>query len=248
MRLLTLLLTTLAVFAQPRFEVASIRPASEAEIEAIKRGGRSSLFPEQGISIFGNRMTALGLTVVNLIRSAYVLRAPELSDAPDWAANESYDVMAEAESGAALSFPQVRLLLQSLLVDRFQLQFHRETKPSAAYLLVAAKNGPKLKASPADAYSTHVTVGSDAIHMTVSHATMAQLCARLSTFVGRPVVDQTGLAGVFDATLDFAPEEEESDSPSIFNALREQLGLKLEAGKAPVEVLIIERIERPTPN
>jgi uncharacterized protein (TIGR03435 family) len=243
-----------AVLALPqrmaKFEVASIKPSSSAEIDAIKRSGRSSLFPEQGFSISGNRVTILGLTTITLIRAAFSLRADQFSGAPSWTATEPYDIAAQADAGIALSFPQVREMLQTLLADRFQLRFHRETKEGTAYALVADKSGPKLKASAASEYSTHVTAGKNQVQMTIFKATVAQLCARLSPFVGRPVTDQTGLTGVFDMKLEFAPEglDGASDFPSIFTALQEQLGLKLESTKAPVEGFVIDRIEHPSSN
>ncbi len=239
----------------PKFEVASIKPSSSAELDAIKRSGRSSLFPEQGISISGNRVTVLGLTTITLIRAAFSLRADQFSGAPDWTATEPYDIAAQADSGIALSFPQVREMLQTLLADRFQLHFHRETKEGIAYALVVGKTGAKLKASAAPEYSTHVIAGKSQVQMTIFKATVAQLCARLSPFVGRPVTDQTGLTGLFDMKLEFAPEgldgvagAEPRDFPSIFTALQEQLGLKLESTKAPVEGFVIDRIEHPSSN
>jgi uncharacterized protein (TIGR03435 family) len=245
-----LLLAATVALAQPeaKFEVASVKPASSSELDAIKRSGRSSLFPEQGISISGSRVRVLGLATATLVRAAFNLRAAELSGAPNWTANDAYDIDATAETGSALTFPQARQMLQTLLVERFQLKFHREMKEGSTYSLIAAKSGPKLKASAAAEYSTHVTAGKTQVQMTVSRATIAQLCGRLSTFVGRPVADGTNLTGVFDAKLNFAPEGEEGDFPSIFTALQEQLGLKLEPAKASIEVLAIDHLEHPSAN
>lgn len=243
-----LLLAATFALAQPvaKFEVASVKPASSAELDAIKRSGRSSLFPEQGISISGNRVKVLGLATATLVRAAFNLRAAELSGAPDWTASDAYDIDATAES--ALTFPQARQMLQTLLAERFQLKFHRETKEGSAYSLVAAKSGPKLQASAAAEYSTHVNAGKTQVQMTISRATIAQLCGRLSTFLGRPVLDGTNLMGVFDARLNFAPEGEEGDYPSIFTALQEQLGLKLESTKSPIDVLVVDHVEHPSAN
>jgi uncharacterized protein (TIGR03435 family) len=231
------------------FEVASIQPTSPSEIDAIKRSGRGSMFPEQGISISGNRVSVKGLTVATLIRAAYNLRAGQLSGEPGWSATEPFDIAASAEG--ALTFPQVRQMLQALLADRFQLKFHRETKEGAAYALVIAKAGPKLAPSVAADYTTHVTAGKSEVQMAIFRASMAQLCGRLATFVGRPVVDRTELSGVFDLQLIFAPEDlegEPRESPSIFTALQEQLGLKLESARAPVEILVVDRLGRPSSN
>jgi uncharacterized protein (TIGR03435 family) len=231
-----------------KFEVAAIKPASSAELDAIKRSGRSSLFPEQGISISGNRVTVLGLTTETLIRAAYNLRAYQFSGGAGWTSTEAYDIAAKAETGTALSFAQVRLMLQTLLADRFRLEFHRETKEGPGYALGVGKSGSRLKTSAAPEYSTHVTAGKSQVQMTLSKASIDQLCGRLSTFVSRPVVDQTGLTGVFDLKLSFTPDDGESESPSIFTALQEQLGLKLESTKTPIDVLIIDRIARPSAN
>jgi uncharacterized protein (TIGR03435 family) len=239
----------------PRFEVASIKSTSSEELDAIKRSGRSSLFPEQGISISGNRVTVLGLTVATLIRAAYNLRTYQFSGGPGWIASDSFDISAKAEGPGTITFDEARRMLQALLVDRLQLRFHRETKESVAYALIVGKNGPKLKESLVHAYSTHVTASATQVHMTVSGANMAQLCSRLSTFVGRPVVDRTNVAGTFDLKLDFATEgliEAASSEPrefsSIFTALQEQLGLRLELTRAPVEILVVDRVERASDN
>jgi uncharacterized protein (TIGR03435 family) len=230
------------------FEVSSIKPTPSSEIDAIKRSGRSSLFPEQGISISGNRVTVKGLAAATLIRAAYSLRADQLSGATGWSTSELYDIAASAER--PLTFPQVRQMLQGLLVDRFQLKFHRETKEGAAYALVASKAGPKLAPSAGQDYSTHVNAGKSEVQMTIAGATMPQLCGRLATFLDRPVVDKTNLAGVFDVKLSFAPEDLDGarDFPTIFTAVQEQLGLKLESTRAPVEVLVIDKVQRPSGN
>jgi uncharacterized protein (TIGR03435 family) len=242
-----ILVIAVSAIAQPRFEVASIKPSSSAELDAIKLSGRSGLFPEQGISVTGNRVTVLGLTPYTLIRAAFSLRAPQLSSTPTWTANESYDISAQAEN--PLTFAQARQMLQTLLTDRFQLAFHYEIKEGSAYTLAVGKTGHKLTESLALEYSTHVTSGSSQIHMRIACTTIPQLCARLSTFMDRPIVDQTNLKGVFDLTLDFAPEGVDStEFPSIFTALQEQLGLKLESAKAPIKVLVVDRMERPSAN
>jgi uncharacterized protein (TIGR03435 family) len=184
---------------------------------------------------------------MTLIRAAFKLQAYQIADGPNWAANEAYDISAQAEAGTALTFDQLRPLLQRLLADRFQLKFHRESKDGVGYALMPAKSGPKLQESVAPEYSTHVTSGSD-VQIVISRATMAQLCSRLTVFAGRPVIDKTGLAGVFDLKLNFAPEDATSEFPSLFTALQEQLGLRLESIKAPLEMLVIDRVERPSAN
>ena len=110
--------------------------------------------------------------------------------------------------------------------------------------------GPKIAPSAAAEYSTHVTAGKSQVQMTILKATMPQLCGRLATFVDRPVEDRTNLAGAFDVKLSFAPQdlEDSRELPSIFTALQERLGLRLESTRAPVEILVIDKVERPSAN
>ena len=137
-------------------------------------------------------------------------------------------------------------MMRTLLIERFKLAVHGGTKEFPIYVLVVAKNGPKLKKADhgGDDMSSkrgHVTARS------VSMARLADFLARPRTGLGRPVVDKTGLDGVFDFTLDWTPDSDAqtSEAPlSIFVALQEQLGLKLETQKGPVEVLIVDHVEK----
>jgi len=252
-RAMSVILWASVALAQPRFEVAAIRMTTAKELEAIRQSGRSSLFPEQGISFTGDRVTVIGLNVATLIRAAYNLRAYQFSGGTGWIASDSYDISAKAEGPGPLNFEQIRQMLQTFLADRFQLQFHREIKDGSAYALTIAKGGPKLTASLVPNYSTHVTSGPGEIAMVLSRATMDQLCSRLSTFTGRTVVDKTNLPGVFDMKLAFAPEGLEPSAgpreiPSIFTALQEQLGLKLESTTAPIDMFFVDQVARPSSN
>jgi uncharacterized protein (TIGR03435 family) len=181
------------------------------------------------------------------------LRYDQITGGPAWAGSDHYDLDAEADSDHILTTSESRLMVQSLLADRFQLKVRRVTQEAPVYALVIGKNGPKLKAADADAkggWSIHGT--GTGLHMETTKGTMEQLARQLSFTAGRPVVDRTNLAGYYVYTLDWFPADRiappELDVLSMFDALREQLGLKLESGKGPVEKLLIEHAEKPSRN
>ena len=184
---------------------------------------------------------------------AYGVRPDQISGGPAWLSSDHYDIIAKSGDEGALAWDRAMQMLQSLLADRFQLKIHREMKETPVYELVAGKNGPKLKEAAADAKPGLVMRGTaSGMHMEVTKGTMDQLARQLSTTAGRPVVDKTGLTGSYAYTLDWVRADRIPDSdsnlPSIFNAVQEQLGLKLESTKAPVEVIIVDRAEKPSGN
>ena len=145
---------------------------------------------------------------------------------------------------------QVMLMLQGLLADRFKLVTHRETRATLVYALVIAKGGPKLKVSSADAMSSKNPRRG---HVEYQKVTMAMLAARFrgSGWTDRPVLDKTGLTGEYDLVLDWTPDDVKADdlsAPSLFTAVQEQLGLRLEAQTAPREFLVVDRAEKPGGN
>jgi uncharacterized protein (TIGR03435 family) len=148
----------------------------------------------------------------------------------------------------------VRSEVQGLLQDRFQLQFHRETRTAPVYSLAIAKGGIKLSASDSPQKGINAGQGT----MLGEGASMTQLASKLSRLLQRPVVNNTGLAGNYDFKLAWTPDRELSApsgqpadtaaGPSIFSALQEQLGLRLEATKGPVDVLVIDQVDKPSEN
>lgn len=142
---------------------------------------------------------------------------------------------------------QSNLMLRQLLADRFGLIFHRETKALVVYSLVVGKTGPKLKEGGTKGpYLSRPAPGK----LVGTRASMAALTRALSGSLGRPINDETGLKGQYDFTLTWTPDEIVGDvsGPSLFTALQDQLGLKLESKKAPVETIVIDHIGTPSPN
>ena len=208
------------------------------------------------------QFSARNITVKKLMQSAYRLKDFQISGAPAWLGSDLYDINAKPE--APVQWEQMLQMIQSLLADRFQLVIRRETKEIPGYALIVAKNGPKLK--PADEAAPKMIRIRRGL-LTAPQAQMATLADQLSNFLGRNVVDKTGLTGQYDVKLEWVPDEYQVamfggmgvpegfgapaadwHGPSLFTALEEQLGLKLESQKGPVEMFAIERVERPSAN
>ena len=143
-------------------------------------------------------------------------------------------------------------MLQRLLADRFHLSFHRETREMPVYALVVAKGGPKFKESAPDAVTQARGKVTATVLSSFTKSRMDDVVRVLSSATDRPVLDRTGLAGFYDLTLEFARDPAaaiaESNTASIFTAVQEQLGLKLEPNKGPIDVLVINGVERPSAN
>jgi uncharacterized protein (TIGR03435 family) len=174
----------------------------------------------------------------------------QIEGGPGWIDAETYDIAAKADTPLEMSREEVRPCLQALLAERFQLAIHREPKQAAVFSLVLAKNGPRFKehSGPGQAgISASSESGMAAISGT--KITMTRLAEYLSNQAGRPVIDNTELKGEYDFRVEWAPDKKPgSTRPSIFAALQEQLGLKLNATKGTVEMIVVDRAERPSAN
>lgn len=205
------------------------------------------------------RFTAINVTVRALIGDAYGVYGFQISDGPDWVKSEGYDVTAKERDsdvekigklGRRQGWEYSRLMIQSLLAERFKLKVRHETKDLPVYALVVAKNGPKFHETvvPADPKAPAMMMGGGELSMT--GASIQQLINSLGGIVDHIVLDRTGLTGKYDIALKWEPETGSAGAsgPSIFTALQEQLGLRLQSQKGPADVLVIEHVERPTEN
>jgi uncharacterized protein (TIGR03435 family) len=223
------------------FEVASIKP-SNADTQ-----GTSIRFPKGSFE-------APGVTAINCITLAYNIPEFQLEGGPGWIGNQRYDIFAKLPSSIADLPPggrmePIRAALKALLAERFQLVVHKETKLVPAYGMTVAKGGFKLKETTNDGKGNF---GFGPGKLQARQISMDQLARNLSGILRSPVVNMTGIQGVFDLTLEWTPDEgaataEPVVGTSIFAAVQE-LGLKLETQKAPVEMIVIDRIERPSQN
>ena len=236
---------------RPAFEVATIKRNTSLD------AGGSALFQP------GGRFRVVNLDMRSLITSAYRTSSgqrlfnPQLIGAPDWLRVEHYDITAGvsrelAAQTSAERFQQLPLLLQSLFEDRLKLKFHWETRELPVYALVMARSdgtlGPQFHRSSIDCGADRSKCRLQFLngHITALAISVDTLAAFLTGSLARVVIDRTALTGLFDAELEWSPDQSSADKPSIFTAAQEQLGLKIESTRAPVEVLVIDHVERPT--
>jgi uncharacterized protein (TIGR03435 family) len=234
-----------------QFEVASVKAAApparaKSDYEEGYNAGARAALAAQGIRVRGDRVTITDNSLRDLIRLAYEVRDHQI-EAPAWMAVEKYEIAARMPAGADRS--QVPGMLRRLLEQRFRLQTHREKREMTVYALEATRDGAKLTAAPEGRRGSTSARAGRVIATSASLAAFAELLTKAE---GRPVVDLTGIPGLFDMDLRYTPELGRTDAeggPSLIAALREQLGLRLERRKLPVEVLVVERGDRvPTEN
>jgi uncharacterized protein (TIGR03435 family) len=241
---------------RPQFEVASLKRNSSGS-PAINLGGSPG------------RYSATNASLRLLMQIAYKVEDFQIVGAPGWIDSERYDIEAKAE-GTPSRQEIIGPMLQALIEERFKLAMHGETRDLPVYFLTVAKSGSKLKSEPCltrepnqpippgtrqSAYCGYGGIGDGTLRAT--GAPIEVLANFLSNILKRKVLDKTGLSGDFDVNLKWAPDlstpgnnpSTTADAgPSIFTAIEEQLGLKLESGKAPIDVLVIDYVQRPSEN
>ena len=240
--MLTAALLPLLLSAQPSFEAASIKPHDRKS--AFSKG---RFLPSGGIE-------AAGMTVEDLLLFAYGILPDMISGLPKWAKETQFDVIAKAPHDTPPA--TLRIMLRTLLADRFKLQSHQEDRPTAAYVLTIGKHGPQLHpASGTQPHCNWTDLPSGVSRRECQNMTMAELARQLPGLnrigIDRPVVDKTGLDGAWDFHLDVQLASANGatipEGPTIFDAF-DRLGLKLEARKVLLPVLVVDRIEPLTEN
>lgn len=259
-----LIIAASGMFAQPpaarpafdEFEVATIKPTPPD-------WARGRFIRMESTHQFVAKNHALN----TLIAAAYNLSPKAISGGPAWIESDHYDILAKAPGEVRPSLDEQMAMLRKLLADRFKLTFHREQKELSIYALTVAKSGSKVKESTVSPDDSPIgppplifVVTPPAVRLPGRYATMAELASVFQRAVlDRPVVDETGLSGRYDFDLEFTPDETQfsgmlgrppSDSPlpGLFAAIQQQLGLRLEPTKGPVDVLVVDRAARPSEN
>jgi uncharacterized protein (TIGR03435 family) len=234
------------------FEVATIKPAdSSQQGRYIRMEGT-------------NRFVEKDYTLKLLIAAAYDLNPRTISGGPAWITSDHYDIQAVTPGDQRPDHDAQMSMLRSLLSERFKLTFHREQKDFSIYALAVAKGGPKLKATeaPVDAPATvgPAVVYPQRVVLPGRNATTGNLVSLFQrAILDRPVVDKTELKGRYDFDLEWAPDEsqfggalppatEAATSPPLFRAIEEQMGLRLEAMRGPVNALVVDSAEKPSAN
>jgi uncharacterized protein (TIGR03435 family) len=241
--------------ARPKFdvfEVATIKP-----VDPDAKSGR--YITMQGTDRFVAKQYNLKL----LIAAAFDVSPRTISGGPGWIESDHYDILAVTPGAVRPTHEEQMVMLRKLLTDRFSLSFHREKKEFSIYQLDVAKGGAKMKAStaaPDDPVQLISTVYPDHVDLPARNASMHDLVSLMQRAIfDRPVVDHTGITGRYDFELTWTPDETQfggdlpvapSDAPSppLFTAMEQQLGLRLEATRGPVDAMVIDKAERPSAN
>jgi uncharacterized protein (TIGR03435 family) len=253
MRLAALLLLSFSALAQPAFEVASVKP-STPDVSAHLTGGPGTADP--------GRWTCTNCSLFALLTQAYAVFEYQLQ-IPDWTKSATFDIVAKLPPGPATR-DEFRLMLEHLLEERFQMKTHRESREQAVYELTVAKGGSKLQqvstpipapppnqpAIDRDGYpnvpgGTGIRIAMGRARLQFRGQIMKNLAHFLSPYAGQPVVDATGLAGTYAMTLSWVATPRPDDvGPTLFQAVEDQLGLKLKPTRAAIETIVVDRLEK----
>ena len=231
----------MAANAHPSFAVATIKPHDPDS-------------HHQGFNAVGDRFTILNQGIVGIMMFAYSLNPHQIVGLPEWAGSAHYDIEGTVDTPGEPDLHQQQEMLQKILAERFQLKFHKEKRDLPAYAIQVAKGGPKLSAAAdpdaqpdqeGEGHGTEMT-------QVYTSASMADFLMGMQFFLDRPIVDQTGLTGRYDFKFRYTYNVEKATDPDappgLFTAVQEQIGLKFEPVKAPVDVYVIDQVEKPSAN
>jgi len=241
----------MAADADPSFEVATIKPSKPDE-----KG--------QAILVRGAKFQTINITLRDLIAFAYQVHPKQIAGGPEWIATDRFDIEAQPDTPGTPNQKQLRTMIKKLLIERFQLSFHQDKRELSAYVLSVGKTGAKLTKSEADAGQLPGLFFQGLGVLSVRNATMQDFAELMqSAVLDRPVVDQTGLTAKWNFLLKWTPDESQFGSmgikvppptdaadapPPLFTAIQEQIGLKLEAAKTLVPVLVLDKVQKPDAN
>lgn len=235
---------SMATDADPSYEVATVKLSNPDAGNA-------------GFHLRGRRLFIENKTLREIFIFAYGIHPKQVVGEPSWFSSDHYDIDGVLDTEGQPSLKQMQHIVQKLLADRFALQFHRETRELLVYALTVAPGGAKIVRSKGDPNALgDEEDGTNAgqATMTITNMTVADFTLILQFIVDRPVVDQTGLTGKWDFKWTWTSDESRlppditNAAPGVFTAIQEQLGLRLEAKKAPAEVLVVDHVERPSSN
>jgi uncharacterized protein (TIGR03435 family) len=253
----------MAADADPSFEVATIKPNDSGATQM------------QGLVIRGRQFLTKASALQDLISFAYNVQSKQIVNGPDWINSDRYDIEALPDAEGVPNSHQIMVMIQKLMADRFQLKFHHEQREMSAYVLEVSKNGQKMTVNESKGQLPGLGFGpgTGGITLRAMNATMGDLTGFLQVLVlDRPVVDKTGLTGRYDLRCTFTPDDsqfnghpprlpsppaadgaqastpEVAAAPSLYEAMDQQLGLKLTAEKTMVDVIVIDHVEKPSPN
>jgi uncharacterized protein (TIGR03435 family) len=240
--------------AEPGVEVATIKP------------NNTDGSTMQVLTFRGRNLITVNSSLADLMMFAYSVQMKQIIGAPEWIEKDRYDINATPDVEGTPTADQVRIMIRKLLADRFQLKFHHDKRELSAFVLTVGKDGPKLKPSQPNGnlHGIGVQPAKTGAMMFANNSPIPAFTSFLQSLVlDRPVVDQTGLSGRYDLTVTFTPDDslfnghslgfpkpadDVEPAPGLFDAIQQQLGLKLTAEKTQVDVLAIDHVEKPSAN
>jgi uncharacterized protein (TIGR03435 family) len=236
--------------ANPEFAVASIKPSDPSA-------------QGKGFRVRGSEFSTINTSLSDMITFAYGLHPRQIVGGPAWIESDKYDLVAKPDGEGTPNDKQWKIMVQKLIADRFKFTFHKAQRELSVYALIVGKNGPKLTKSAGNPSGLPGLFFRGLGVLPATNATMADFAGVMQTTVlDRPVVDQTNLQGRWDFTLTWTPDEfqfgglgarvpppaDNAAAPDLFTAIQEQLGLKFESTKAPVDVFVVDHAEKPSAN
>jgi uncharacterized protein (TIGR03435 family) len=244
-------LPPMAANADPTFEVATIKPSKPDQ-------------PGKMFRVQGRRFKTVNTTLNDMISFAYGVHSKQVIGAPAWADTDKFDIDAEPDGEGAPNDKQWKTMMKKLIVERFKLKFHQDKRELSVYVLSVSKTGQKMTKSEGDPDGLPGLWFQQLGNLNVRNANMADFSGLMqSAVLDRPVLDQTGIVGRWDFTLKWTPDDSQFSGfgarippptdaanapPNLYTAIQEQVGLKLEATKAPADVMVIDELEKPSDN
>jgi uncharacterized protein (TIGR03435 family) len=246
-----------AAWKIPKADAAMAKDADPGwDVVSVKAHDPSDPSNSQSLTFNGRQFVMVNRAVEGMLLFAYGLQKAQLVGAPHWIETERWDVQGLPDVPGHPSLKQMQSLTRKLLEERFGLKLRTEIKELDVYAITVGKGGEKIARSAGDPNgppSENENSNGGVVTMRMTNMSMGEFAPDLGYFVGRPAVDQTGLAGRYDFQLKWTADESKAPAdgsapPGMFTAIQEQLGLKLEPAKAPVEVLVVDAVERPSAN
>jgi uncharacterized protein (TIGR03435 family) len=226
------------------------------DVVSVKARDPNEPSNSQSTGMKGRQYTMTNRTVETMLLFAYGMNKTQLVGGPSWIEKDRWDVQGVPNIPGHPNLKQAQILTRKVLEERFGLKVHKETKEMAVYAISVAKGGEKMSRSVGDPNGGpdyNESSNSTQVTMSMTNISMGEFAPDLGDFLDRPAVDQTGLTGRYDFQLKWTSDESRAPTdstapPGLFTAIQQQLGLKLEPAKAPVELLIVDAVQRPSAN
>jgi uncharacterized protein (TIGR03435 family) len=246
-----------AVWEIPKADAQMAKDADpDWDVVSVKARDPNEPSNSQSTGMKGRQYTMVNRTVRAMLLFSYGLHKTQIVGGPSWIETERWDVQGVPDVPGHPNLKQAQILTRKLLEERFGLKVHKETKEMAVYAILVAKGGEKIPRSMGDPNGSsdeNESSNGGQVTMRMTNISMREFAPDLAFFLDRPAIDQTGLTGRYDFLLKWTADDSRAPTdgtapPGLFTAIQQQIGLKLEPAKAPVDVLIVDAVQRPSAN